>query len=31
MDPEEKFVAYYSQGIRPDELAADLILKTSPG
>src|SRR5258707_318427 len=24
MDPEGKFVAYYSQGILPDELAADL-------
>ena len=31
MSPEGKFVAYYSQGIRPDELAADLMLKTSPG
>ena len=29
MNPEGKFVAYYTQGIRPDELAADLLLKTS--
>ena len=29
MSPEGKFVAYYTQGIRPDELAADLLLKTS--
>jgi protein SCO1/2 len=28
MSPEGKFVAYYSQGILPDELAADLMLKT---
>ena len=28
MSPEGKFVAYYSQGISPDELAADLLLKT---
>ena len=26
-----KFVAYYSQGILPDEMAADLMAKTSPG
>lgn len=31
MSPEGKFVAYYSQGILPDELAADLLLKTAPG
>lgn len=32
MNPEGKFVAYYSQGILPDELAADLRSKTrSPG
>jgi cytochrome oxidase Cu insertion factor (SCO1/SenC/PrrC family) len=31
MDPEGKFVAYYSQGILPDEMAADLMSKTSPG
>src|SRR5688572_21776493 len=31
MSPEGKFVAYYSQGISPDELAADLMMKTSPG
>ena len=31
MDPEGKFVAYYSQGILADELAADLMVKTSPG
>jgi protein SCO1/2 len=31
MDPAGKFVAYYSQGILPDELAADLMLKMSPG
>ena len=31
MSPEGKFVAYYSQGILPDELATDLMLKTSPG
>ncbi len=31
MSPEGKFVAYYSQGILPDELAADLMLKISPG
>jgi len=30
MSPEGKFVAYYSQGILPDELATDLMLKTSP-
>jgi protein SCO1/2 len=29
MGPEGKFVAYYSQGILPDEMAADLMLKTS--
>ena len=27
MSPEGKFVAYYSPGIRPDELAADLMMK----
>lgn len=27
MDPEGKFVAYYSLGILPDELAADLMLR----
>ena len=31
MSPEGKFVAYYSQGILADELAADLMLKISPG
>jgi cytochrome oxidase Cu insertion factor (SCO1/SenC/PrrC family) len=31
MSPEGKFLAYYSQGILPDELAADLMVKTSPG
>ena len=31
MDPTGKFVAYYSQGILPDEMAADLMAKTSPG
>lgn len=31
MSPEGRFVAYYSQGILPDEMAADLKLKTSPG
>jgi len=31
MGPEGKFVAYYSQGILADELAADLMVKTSPG
>jgi protein SCO1/2 len=31
MSPEGKFVAYYSQGISPDELAADLMLKVSAG
>jgi cytochrome oxidase Cu insertion factor (SCO1/SenC/PrrC family) len=30
MGPEGKFVAYYSQGILPDELAADLMLKIAP-
>ncbi len=30
MDPAGKFVAYYSQGILPDEMEADLKLKTSP-
>ena len=30
MDPEGKFVSYYSQGISPDELAADLTMKV-PG
>jgi len=31
MGPDGKFVAYYSPGILPDELAADLMKKTSPG
>ena len=31
MDPEGKFVSYYSQGISPDELAADLMMKIPPG
>jgi cytochrome oxidase Cu insertion factor (SCO1/SenC/PrrC family) len=31
MSPEGKFVAYYSQGISPDELATDLMQKVSPG
>ena len=31
MGPEGKFVAYYSQGILSDEMAADLMLKISPG
>ena len=31
MDPTGKFVAYYSQGILPDELAEDLKMKTAPG
>lgn len=31
MNPEGKFVAYYSPGITPDELAADLELKVAPG
>jgi cytochrome oxidase Cu insertion factor (SCO1/SenC/PrrC family) len=32
MSPEGKFVAYYSQGISPDELAADLMMRiASPG
>ena len=31
MSPEGKFVAYYSQGISPDELAADLMMKIPPG
>jgi protein SCO1 len=31
MSPEGKFLAYYSQGILPDEMAADLMAKTSPG
>ena len=30
MSPEGKFVAYYSQGISPDELAADLMMKVTP-
>jgi protein SCO1/2 len=30
MSPEGKFVAYYSQGISPDELAADLMMKLPP-
>ena len=29
MSPEGKFVAYYSQGILSDEMAADLMVKTS--
>ena len=28
MSPEGKFVAYYSAGILPDEMAADLMVKT---
>lgn len=31
MSPEGKFVSYYSPGIRPDELAADLMMKVPPG
>jgi protein SCO1 len=31
MSPEGKFVSYYSQGISPDELAADLMMKVTPG
>ena len=31
MSPEGNFVSYYSQGILPDELAADLMVKTAPG
>jgi protein SCO1/2 len=31
MGPDGKFLAYYSQGISPDELAADLMMKVSPG
>jgi protein SCO1/2 len=31
MGPEGKFVAYYSQGIMSDEMAADLMVKTAPG
>ena len=30
MSPEGKFVAYYSQGISPDELVADLMQRVSP-
>ncbi len=30
MGPEGKFVSYYSQGILADEMAADLMVKTSP-
>ena len=30
MSPEGKFVSYYSPGIRPDELAADLMMKVAP-
>jgi protein SCO1/2 len=30
MSPEGKFVAYYSQGILPDEMAADLMKTLSP-
>ncbi len=31
MSPEGKFVAYYSPGIRPDELAEDLMMKIPAG
>ena len=31
MGPEGKFVAYYSQGILPDEMATDLMMKASRG
>ena len=31
MSPEGKFIAYYSQGISPDELAADLMMRIAPG
>jgi protein SCO1/2 len=31
MSPEGKFVSYYSPGIRPDELAADLMMKIPSG
>ena len=31
MDPDGKFVAYYSQGILPDEMAEDLKTKIAPG
>lgn len=31
MSPEGKFIAYYSQGISPDELTADLMMKVTPG
>lgn len=31
MSPDGKFVSYYSQGISPDELAADLMMKIPPG
>ena len=31
MGPEGKFVSYYSPGIRPDELAADLMMKIPSG
>ncbi len=31
MSPEGKFVAYYSQGILPDEMAADLMKTLLPG
>ena len=31
MSPEGTFVAYYSQGISPDELAADLMMRIAPG
>jgi|SRR6185295_2186706 len=30
MDPEGKFVVYYSPGIVPDEMAADLMMRLSP-
>ena len=31
MSPEGKFIAYYSQGISPDEMAADLMKTLPPG
>jgi hypothetical protein len=31
MDGEGKFLSYYSAGITPDDLAADLLAKTKPG
>jgi hypothetical protein len=30
MSPEGKFVAYYSLGILPDEMAADLMMRLPP-